>query len=78
MHLQLRVTGLLPFIHVVVTEEVASAFTPHSKRTSVPRMTFMFFGFVTNKMGSKKNGEYNMTNQTIKKCDGVTLKCAKM
>lgn len=71
MHLQLRVTGLLPFIHVVVTEEVASALTPHSKRTSVPRMTFMFFGFVTIDVGSEKKGRCNMMGHIsipVKRC----------
>lgn len=79
MHLHPRVSGLLPFIHVVVTVAVASAFTPHSKRTSVPWMTFMLFGFVTIKVGSerkkcrrscKQHGSFS--NSTTQLCDNAT------
>lgn len=54
-HLQPRATGLVAFIHVVVTGVVASVFTAHSKRTSVPRMTFMSVGLVTIKVGSERS-----------------------
>lgn len=55
MNLQLRESSFLFFIHNVVTGVVVSAFTPHSRRTSLPRMTFMFCGLVTIIIGSEEN-----------------------
>lgn len=57
--LQPKVTSFLSFTQEAVTEVVASAFIPHSKRTSLPRITFMFCGLVTINVGSGKNGWQN-------------------
>lgn len=55
-YLQPKVTNFLSFIQLVVTGVVTSAFTPHSKRTSLPRMTFILCGLLTIKVGSEKKG----------------------
>lgn len=50
-----------------MAEAVASVFTAHSKRTSVPRITFMSVGLVTMRVGSERRQILKISNSRISK-----------